>query len=88
MDLPLYERKLVENFGGDLGNELSEVTVNVTNIDFPGERKFTVRDVMFNITVMRFCDLSNLSGLVILLRRMTRENWICWGSIEVLSSEV
>jgi len=26
---------------------------------------------MFNITVMRFCDLSNLSGPIILLKRMT-----------------
>jgi len=37
VDLPFHEREFIEDFGGDLGNELSEVTVNVTNIDFPRE---------------------------------------------------
>ena len=38
---------------------------------------------MFNITVIEFCDLSNLSGPVILLKRITRGYWTRWGSIEV-----
>jgi len=42
---------------------------------------------MLNITVMGLCDLSNLSEPIILLRRMTREYWTRWESIEVLSSE-
>jgi len=37
MDLSFNGRELVEDFGGDLGNELSQVTVNVINIDFLGE---------------------------------------------------
>jgi len=37
VDLPFNGRNLVEDFGGDLGNELSEVTVNMINIDFPEE---------------------------------------------------
>jgi len=37
VDIPFNERELIEDFGGDLENELSEVTVNVTKIDFPGE---------------------------------------------------
>ena len=41
---------------------------------------------MFNIIVMGFYDLSNLSGLVILVRRMTRGYWTRWGSVEVLPS--
>jgi len=35
MDLSFHGRELVEEFCVDLGNELSEVTVNLTNIDFP-----------------------------------------------------
>jgi len=37
VDLPFTGRELVEDFDGNVGNELSEVTVNVTNIDFSGE---------------------------------------------------
>jgi len=33
----IHGRELGEDFGGDLGIELSEVIVNVTNIDFPRE---------------------------------------------------
>ena len=36
-DLPFRGRELVDDFGGNLGNELPEVTVNVINIDFPRE---------------------------------------------------
>ena len=52
---------------------MSEVTVNVINIGFLGESGFAIRGVMFNITVMKICDLSNLNGPVILLKRMTNK---------------
>ena len=32
VDLPFHERELVEDFDGDLGNELSEVTINVQTL--------------------------------------------------------
>jgi len=37
VDLLFNRRELVEDFGGDFGNELSEITVNETNIDFSEE---------------------------------------------------
>ena len=64
VDLPFNGRELVDDFSENLGNELLKVTISVTYIDFPGEWRFTVRVVMFNITVMGFCDLSNLCGPV------------------------
>ena len=35
--LPFHEWELVKDFDGDLGNELLEVTDNMTNNDFPRE---------------------------------------------------